>query len=175
MLVSCLRRHMQVSFIGYCLQSKFEASAIVTAVSPGQKMQHVNSSATGRICVFFAIAYLSQGISCAQFGVIAQPIQFFLMKGLDLSAAQVSSYMALMMLPWVIKPFYGLISDFVPFLGYRRKSYLVLSNVITSVAFATMIFSQSLFFDFGSAYDNCDRYGDGNGSYVGRGCRGWSC
>jgi len=30
--------------------------------------------------------------------------------------------------PWVIKPLYGLISDFLPLFGYRRKSYLLLAN-----------------------------------------------
>ena len=96
------------------------------------------------------LAYLSQGLSCAQFGVIAQPIQFFMMKGLELSSAQVSSYMAIMMLPWVIKPLYGLISDYVPIFGYRRKSYLVISNAIAAMAFLTMLSSSNLIVILGS-------------------------
>lgn len=33
-------------------------------------------------------------------------------------------------LPWVIKPVFGLISDSVPLLGFRRRSYLVLSGLL---------------------------------------------
>lgn len=101
-------------------------------------------SAINCLMLFFAIAYLSQGLSCAQFGVISQPIQYFMMKGLGLSAAQISSYLAVMMIPWVAKPLYGLIADFIPFFGYRRKSYLLASNIVTAIAFAVMFVVNSL-------------------------------
>lgn len=101
-------------------------------------------SAINGLMLFFAIAYLSQGLSCAQFGLIAQPIQYFMMKGLGLSAAQISSYLAMMMIPWVAKPLYGLIADFIPLFGYRRKSYLLASNIITAIAFAVMFAVDSL-------------------------------
>ena len=96
------------------------------------------------LLLFFAIAYLAQGLSCAQFGLIAQPIQFFMMKGLSLNAAQVSSYMAIMMIPWVAKPLYGLLCDFVPLFGYRRKSYLMVANIATAIAFTVMCMFSSL-------------------------------
>ena len=35
----------------------------------------------------------------------------------------------------MIKPIYGLISDFVPLFGYRRKSYLIIANVAAVGAF----------------------------------------
>ena len=41
-------------------------------------------------------------------------------------------------LPWVIKPVYGLISDFIPLFGYRRKTYLFLSNLIAVGAYLWM-------------------------------------
>ncbi len=94
--------------------------------------------------VFFAVVYFSHGISCGQFGLIAQPIQYFMMKGLNLNAAQVASYMAIMMLPWVIKPIYGLLCDFVPLFGYRRKSYVVLGNAVTALGFAFIALTSSL-------------------------------
>ncbi len=48
------------------------------------------------------------------------------------------------MLPWVLKPLYGLISDFVPLFGYRRKSYLVITSLISAVAFIGISFSSSM-------------------------------
>ncbi|RTL45433.1 MAG: MFS transporter [Candidatus Melainabacteria bacterium] len=94
--------------------------------------------------VFFAIVYFSHGISCGQFGLIAQPLQFFMMTGLKLNAAQVSSCMAVMMLPWVIKPVYGLFCDFVPFFGYRRKSYVVMGNAVAMLGFLVISFASTL-------------------------------
>ena len=38
-------------------------------------------------------------------------------------------------LPWIIKPVYGIVSDFVPLFGYRRKAYLVLANAVAAVAY----------------------------------------
>jgi len=97
----------------------------------------------GQLALFFSIAYLSHGIA-AQFGLIAQPIQYYMMKGLNLTAAQVASYLAIMMLPWALKPVFGLLFDFVPFCGYRRKSYLIAVNLLAAGAFAVMALSNSL-------------------------------
>jgi MFS family permease len=106
--------------------------------------QAKHRSDTSRLPLFFAVAYLSQGISCAQFGVVAQPIQYYMMKGLQLTAAQVAFFMSIMMIPWVVKPLFGLLCDFIPLFGYRRKSYLIVSNVVAAAAFTVMLFCQSL-------------------------------
>ena len=96
-----------------------------------------------RLTLLFIAAYVAHGLS-TQFGLIAQPLQFFMMKGLSLSSAQVSAYLSVMMLPWVLKPFYGLVCDFIPLFGYRRKSYLIAVNLATSLAFIVMACSSSL-------------------------------
>lgn len=67
-----------------------------------------------------------------------------MMKELGQSAAQVSTALAVLWLPWVIKPFYGLICDFVPLFGYRRKSYLILSNLLALVSFGILATANSL-------------------------------
>ena len=38
--------------------------------------------------------------------------------------------------PWVIKPVFGLISDFVPLFGYRRTSYLLLASAGAAAGYA---------------------------------------
>lgn len=93
---------------------------------------------------FFAMAYVSHGLSCAQFGVISQPLQFFMMDGLKLSAAEVSSNMAILMLPWIWKPVIGIITDFLPIFGYRRKSYLLIGFGLSATAFALLLLSNTL-------------------------------
>jgi hypothetical protein len=40
--------------------------------------------------------------------------------------------------PWVVKPLYGFISDSVPLLGYRRRSYLVLCGLLSASSWAAL-------------------------------------
>ncbi|MBI2468869.1 MAG: hypothetical protein HYV62_13835, partial [Candidatus Rokubacteria bacterium] len=58
---------------------------------------------------------------------------FFLLKDdLRLGAAKTATFLALVGIAWTVKPLYGLLSDLVPFLGSRRRSYL-----LTTTAMAT--------------------------------------
>jgi MFS family permease len=95
------------------------------------------------LLLFFAVAYIGQGLA-TQWGLIAQPLQYFMMKSLNMNAAQISSCLALMMLPWVAKPFYGFLCDFFPLFGYRRKSYLIGASLIAAACFAVMAGTVSL-------------------------------
>ena len=96
-----------------------------------------------RLMFLFVATYLTHGIA-TQFGLIAQPLQYWLMKDLHMSAAQVSSYLAIMMLPWFLEGAYGVICDFVPLFGYRRKGYLLAGNLLAGLAFAAITGTSSL-------------------------------
>lgn len=41
-------------------------------------------------------------------------------------------------LPWLLKPILGIITDFIPICGYRRKVYLILTGVINSLCWVLM-------------------------------------
>src|SRR5262245_64024862 len=88
-----------------------------------------------RLMLFFAIVYLVEGIGQARVGIIYQPLTHHL-KEIGWTALQVAAYFAVLNFPWVIKPVFGLVSDFVPLLGYRRKSYLLLSSLAAAGAYA---------------------------------------
>src|SRR5919197_6073937 len=81
-----------------------------------------------RLMLFFAIVYVVEGIGQARVGIIFQPLSYYL-KVNGWSPVEVTAYFAVFNFPWVIKPAFGLVSDFVPLLGYRRKSYLILSSL----------------------------------------------
>ncbi len=83
--------------------------------------------------LFFSLAYVVQGIS-QHFGLISQPLQYFLMNNQKLSAGGVAFWMSLLMVPWIIKPVYALFSDFMPISGYRRRSYLLLASTVAGLA-----------------------------------------
>ncbi|EGZ05992.1 hypothetical protein PHYSODRAFT_532626 [Phytophthora sojae] len=46
--------------------------------------------------------------------------------------ATTSLYYAVSFFPWNLKPLYGLLSDSVPLFGYRRKSYILLCEVVAA-------------------------------------------
>ncbi len=88
-----------------------------------------------RLMLLFAIVYVVEGIGQARVGIIAQPLTWFL-KTSGWTPVQVTAYLAIFNLPWVIKPVYGIFSDFVPLFGYRRKSYLLIAAGLATASFA---------------------------------------
>ena len=93
-----------------------------------------NQSEIRRLIALFALAYFAQGLSQAG-GLINQPLNYYLKTGLGLSASDISEYLAILTIPWVVKPIYGLISDYIPLFGYRRRSWLMLVNLIAASGF----------------------------------------
>ena len=79
-----------------------------------------------QLSAFFAAIYFVQGIAEPGAGIAGQPIFFLLKDVLRLGAAQAATFLAIVSVAWNIKPLYGLLSDFFPLFGYRRKSYLLL-------------------------------------------------
>ncbi|MEW6133318.1 MAG: MFS transporter [Pseudomonadota bacterium] len=87
-----------------------------------------------RLFFLFGLAYFAQ--SFAQMGgLIGQPLNFYLKQEMGLSPGEVSEYLAIASMPWVIKPLYGLVSDYLPLFGYRRKSWLMLVNLFGAGGF----------------------------------------
>jgi MFS family permease len=84
--------------------------------------------------VFFALVYIVEGVGQTG-GLIAQPLNYFLKQTFGWTPVQVTAYLTVLNLPWVIKPVYGIVSDFVPLLGYRRKPYLILANAAAAAAY----------------------------------------
>jgi MFS family permease len=85
--------------------------------------------------VFFAIVYVVEGVGQARVGIIFQPLSYYL-KVNGWTPLQVTAYFAVLNFPWIIKPVFGLVSDFLPLFGYRRRSYLVISSICAVVAYA---------------------------------------
>ena len=88
---------------------------------------------THRLMIYFGLVYFAQGIGQAG-ALISQPLMFYL-KSLELTTDQVAGLLAVLTVPWIIKPVYGLLSDFIPLCGYRRKSYLFVMNGLAAGGF----------------------------------------
>lgn len=79
------------------------------------------------LLLFFGLVYVVEGLGQIG-GLISQPLTYFLKQVHGWSALQVTVFVTVFNLPWVIKPVFGLVSDFLPLFGYRRKSYLLIAN-----------------------------------------------
>jgi MFS family permease len=89
------------------------------------------------LLLFFALVYVVEGLGQIG-GLIAQPLNYYLKTAQGWTPVQIAAFISLFNLPWIIKPLYGLISDFVPLFGYRRKSYLVLVNAAAIAGFLSV-------------------------------------
>ena len=96
----------------------------------------IATPALSRLMWFFAIVYVVEGIGQAKSGIIWQPLTRFLKETQGWGPTEVSASLAIIDLPWVIKPLYGVISDFLPLFGTRRRSWLILANLAAAAAFA---------------------------------------
>ena len=102
--------------------------------SPPSDVLPPDRSTLRRLMLFFGIVYVVEGLGQTG-GLISQPLAYFLKEFHGWTPIQVTAFLTLFNLPWVIKPLYGAVSDFVPLLGYRRKSYLILVNAAAAGAY----------------------------------------
>jgi len=82
-----------------------------------------------QLAALFAIVYFAQGMWYLPNQTIT-----IVLKDAGLSAGLVANFFAVSTVPWLIKPVYGLLSDFVPLFGRRRLSYLVLTSSLAAAA-----------------------------------------
>jgi folate/biopterin transporter len=80
------------------------------------------------------LVYFVQGV----LGLSRLAVSFFFKDELGLGPAQVAALMGIAAIPWVVKPLFGFISDSLPLFGYHRRSYLVLSGLLGSLAWVGM-------------------------------------
>lgn len=81
------------------------------------------------LCVYFIQGAL---------GLSRLAVSFFLKDELGLSPGAVASLTAVSMLPWLVKPLYGFLTDAVPLFGFRRRPYLVLSGGVGVAAWLSL-------------------------------------
>ncbi|KAI9922764.1 hypothetical protein PsorP6_000852 [Peronosclerospora sorghi] len=81
-----------------------------------------------------SMIYAVQGFM--SFSVLA--VNYFFKDNLQLQPAESQSLLTVMMVPWGIKPLYGIISDSLPLCGYHRKSYMMLCSALGTIATLTL-------------------------------------
>jgi len=94
-----------------------------------QRLHPFQTPDAKRLALLFGIVYFAQGMWSLPNQTII--ISF---KDQGFSAGQVATFFTISTVPWLIKPVYGLLSDFVPLFGRRRKSYFLLTSALAAAA-----------------------------------------
>lgn len=68
---------------------------------------------------------ISQGLSM---GLSRIGIQYYLKDDQKVQPSEAQVYFGIIQIPWMVKPFWGLLTDTLPILGYRRKPYFVFAG-----------------------------------------------
>jgi MFS family permease len=82
-----------------------------------------------RLALLFAIVYFAQGMIYLPDQVVA-----IVFKERGLTAGQLAAFTWITTIPWFIKPVYGLLSDFLPLFGTRRRSYFLIMSATAALA-----------------------------------------
>lgn len=77
--------------------------------------------------VLFAILAFFQGLNEPTEGLPSQPIRSIL-RSWGEPTSRIAGFSAALAIPWLVKPLFGFLSDFVPIAGTRRRSYLILTS-----------------------------------------------
>src|SRR3954470_7427607 len=87
---------------------------------------------TLRLGLLFGVLYFVQGIGEPTEGLIAQPVNALLVSW-GRGPEEVAAFGALLAVPWSLKPLYGLLTDFVPLFGSRRRAYLIAASAVAAL------------------------------------------
>ena len=67
-------------------------------------------------------------------------INYFFKDELKVEPSQLTRLLTISRIPWVIKPVFGIITDFYPIFGYKRKCYLLFCGIIFCVVWLILGF-----------------------------------
>jgi MFS family permease len=94
-------------------------------------------SSTLRLGLLFGTIYFVQGIGEPTEGLIIQPVRT-LLSTWGHGPEQIAAFVALLAVPWSLKPLFGLLTDFVPLAGTRRRAYLIATSATTVLGFVVL-------------------------------------
>lgn len=93
--------------------------------------QAVDRKTMFRLGAVFALIYFFSPNGLASLPGIS--VSFLLKDVLHMTASQAAYFSAITIIGWALKPLWGIISDAFPILGYRRKSYLIVTTLLAAL------------------------------------------
>lgn len=90
------------------------------------------------IVVFVGIAAVTLG---QQNAIALIPLKNLLKNELHESRATTAAFFFWIGLAWYVKPFFGIFIDAFPFLGFRRKSYILIGSALSVATFIALVYT----------------------------------
>ncbi|KAM2994176.1 hypothetical protein FF2_046178 [Malus domestica] len=84
---------------------------------------------------------ISQGLSM---GLSRISIQYYLKDDQKVQPSEAQVYFGIIQIPWIVKPFWGLLTDTLPVLGYRRKPYFVFAGLLGVISMLVLSLDKNL-------------------------------
>ena len=130
-----LRENDEVELAPLLTQDSSDSAALPLAAATTVQESEASPSP---LLTFELVAILTVYFVQGALGLSRLALSFFMKDQLHLSPADVSALGGITTLPWVIKPLYGFLSDGVPILGYRRRSYLMLAGMVGCLSWLSL-------------------------------------
>lgn len=102
--------------------------------SPLTRWWHRLDHQSVRLCLLFGTLSFVQSFAEPTEGLLAQPVRA-LLGDWGTHMAGIAAFSALLALPWALKPLFGLLTDFIPIAGTRRRSYLAITCALAGGVF----------------------------------------
>lgn len=73
------------------------------------------------------------GFTQGMLGLSDLAIEYMFKDDYNFSPSTSQALISITALPWIVKPFFGYISDTLPLFGYRRKTYLIMLGSVSAL------------------------------------------
>ncbi|XP_065868579.1 probable folate-biopterin transporter 3 [Euphorbia lathyris] len=84
---------------------------------------------------------ISQGLGV---GLSKVTTQYYMKDDQKLQPSQAQLYLGLLQIPWIVKPLWGLLTDTLPILGYRRRPYFVFAGFLSITSMLVLSLKKNL-------------------------------
>ncbi|EEF49258.1 transporter, putative [Ricinus communis] len=88
---------------------------------------------------------ISQGVGV---GLSKVSTQYYMKDEQKVQPSEAQVYLGLLQIPWIVKPLWGLFTDTLPVLGYRRRPYFVFAGALSIIAMLMLSVQKNLHLAF---------------------------
>ncbi|KAL0464003.1 UNVERIFIED_CONTAM: putative folate-biopterin transporter 3 [Sesamum latifolium] len=74
--------------------------------------------------------------------------QYYMKDEQKLQPSEAQVYHGMIMIPWIVKPLWGLLTDTVPIAGRRRRPYFILAGIVGAISMITLSLENNIYLGF---------------------------
>lgn len=111
-------------------------------LSPFYWLEMLSNELHWRFVLGVVIVYgINQGLGM---GLSRLSIQYYMKDEQKLQPSEAQFYSGIIQIPWMVKPFWGLLTDTVPILGYRRRPYFIFAGILGATSMIILSLDKNL-------------------------------